>query len=67
MFVGAGDKYLRILSNILQKIELKLYVKFKPYSRVWRWDDLLILVGTPLEKDAFKLISKALMKKMVLC
>jgi hypothetical protein len=30
-------------------------------------DDLLILVGTPLEKDAFKLISKALSEKNGLC
>jgi hypothetical protein len=32
---GAGERQVfKDIINILQKIELKLYVKFKPYSRV---------------------------------
>jgi hypothetical protein len=34
---GAGERQVfKDIINILQKIELKLYVKFKPYSRVWK-------------------------------
>jgi len=32
-----------------------------------RWDDLLVLIGTPLEKDALALISKGLADKNGLC
>ena len=36
-------------------------------SEFGRWDDLLVLIGTPLEKDALEIIAKGLADKNGLC
>ena len=36
-------------------------------SEFGRWDDILVLIGTPLEKDALELIAKGILDKKSLC
>ncbi len=67
---GAGERNtFRQLFGYLIKTELELARRILPkVSELGRWDDLLITVGTNLEKDAFDLIANALVvEKNGLC
>lgn len=66
---GAGERqifkdiitYLAVNRTEVMRKNLALVTEFG------RWDDLLVLFGTPLEKDALALISKGLDAKNGLC
>jgi hypothetical protein len=66
---GAGERQIfkdivTYLANNRQEVMRK---NIHLISEFGRWDDLLVLIGTPLEKDALEVISKGLSEKNGLC
>lgn len=66
---GAGERKIfrdivTYLANTKTDILRKNLVLFSEYGR---WDDILVLFGTPLEQDALELIGNALNNKDGLC
>lgn len=66
---GAGERKIfrdivTYLANTKTDILRKNLVLFSEYGR---WDDILVLFGTPLEQDALELIANALNNKDGLC
>jgi len=66
---GAGERqvFKDILVYLAENHDLVLKNNLQYVSEYGRWDDLLALVGTYLEKDAFTLISDALIAENGLC
>ena len=66
---GAGER--KIFRDIIEYLAANrtdaLRKNLHLISEFGRWDDLLVLVGTPLEKDALELIASALANKNGLC
>lgn len=66
---GAGER--KIFRDIMEYLAANrkevLAKNLHLISEFGRWDDLLVLVGTPLEKEALDLISKGLADKNGLC
>lgn len=66
---GAGER--QIFRDIVEYLAVNrtetLGKNLNLISEFGRWDDLLVLVGTPLEDKALKLIGKALADKNGLC
>lgn len=66
---GAGER--KIFRDIIEYLATNrtevLRKNLNLISEFGRWDDLLVLFGTPLEKDALALISEALNAKNGLC
>lgn len=66
---GAGERQIfkdivTYLANNRQEVMRK---NIHLISEFGRWDDLLVLIGTPLEKNALEVISKGLSEKNGLC
>jgi len=66
---GAGERQIfkdivKYLANNRTEVLRKNIHLITEYGR---WDDLLVLIGTPLENDALKLISNGLSEKNGLC
>jgi hypothetical protein len=66
---GAGERQIfkdivTYLANNRQEVMRK---NLHNISEFGRWDDLLVLIGTPLEKDALEVIAKGLADKNGLC
>ena len=66
---GAGERQIfkdimTYLSNNRTEVMRK---NIHLVSEFGRWDDLLVLIGTPLEKDALEIIAKGLADKNGLC
>lgn len=59
---GAGERQIfrDIMTYLAEDHDLALKPNLALVAEFGRWDDLLTLVGTRLEKDAFTLIQKAL-------
>ena len=66
---GAGERqvFKDILVYLAENHDLVLKPNLHLISEYGRWDDLLSLAGTYLEKDAFTLISDALINENGLC
>jgi hypothetical protein len=66
---GAGERqvFKDILVYLAENHDLALKPNLHLIAEYGRWDDLLALVGTYLEKDAFTLISDALIAENGLC
>ena len=66
---GAGERqvFKDILVYLAENHDLVLKPNLHLISEYGRWDDLLALSGTYLEKDAFTLISDALINENGLC
>ena len=66
---GAGERqvFKDIIFYLAENHDLALKPNLHLIAEYGRWDDLLILVGTYLEKDAFTLISDALINENGLC
>ncbi len=67
---GSGERRLfkDILVNLAKTDEMACRALMVKIPEVGRWDDLLVLVGTSLEKDAFTLIKNGLLiEKDPLC
>lgn len=66
---GAGER--KIFKDIMSYLAVKrtdvLSKNLHLAPEFGRWDDLLVLIGTPLEKDALALIAKGLETKNGLC
>ena len=66
---GAGERqvFKDIIAYLAENHDLALKPNLHLIAEYGRWDDLLALVGTYLEKDAFTLISDALIAENGLC
>jgi hypothetical protein len=66
---GAGERqvFKDILAYLAENHDLVLRLNLKLIPEYGRWDDLLVLTGTYLEKQAFTLISDALIAENGLC
>jgi hypothetical protein len=66
---GAGERqvFKDILVYLAENHDLVLRPNLHLISEYGRWDDLLVLVGTYLEKEAMTLISDALINENGLC
>jgi hypothetical protein len=66
---GAGERQIfkDIISYLAANRTETLAKNLHLIAEFGRWDDLLVLVGTPLEKQAFGLIAEALNAKNGLC
>jgi hypothetical protein len=66
---GAGERqvFKDILAYLAENHDLVLKPNLHLISEYGRWDDLLVLTGTYLEKQAFTLISDALIAENGLC
>jgi hypothetical protein len=66
---GAGERkiFRDIIDYLAENRTETLRKNLHLISEFGRWDDLLVLVGTPLENDALTLISDALANKNGLC
>ena len=66
---GAGERqvFKDILVYLAENHDLALKPNLHLIPEYGRWDDLLVLTGTYLEKDAFTLISDALINENGLC
>lgn len=66
---GAGERqvFKDILVYLAENHDLVLKPNLHLISEYGRWDDLLVLTGTYLEKEAFTLISDALIAENGLC
>ena len=66
---GAGERqvFKDIIMYLAENHDLVLKPNLHLIAEYGRWDDLLALVGTYLEKDAFTLISDALIAENGLC
>lgn len=66
---GAGERkiFRDIIDYLAENRTETLRKNLSFISEFGRWDDLLILVGTPLENDALTLIADALANKNGLC
>lgn len=66
---GAGER--QIFKDIIEYLAVNrteiLAKNLGLITEFGRWDDLLVLIGTPLEKEALELISKGLADKNGLC
>ena len=59
---GAGERkiFRDILLDLVNTNESQAYALMKKVPELGRWDDLLVLVGTSLQDEAFKMIHYAL-------
>lgn len=66
---GAGERqvFRDIIKYLAEEHDLALKANLGSISEFGRWDDLLELIGTRLEKDAMILISDALIAENGLC
>ena len=66
---GAGERqvFKDIITYLAENHDLVLKPNLHLIAEYGRWDDLLALVGTYLEKDAFTLISDAIIAENGLC
>jgi len=66
---GAGERqvFRDIIKHLAEDHDLTLKANLEFISEFGRWDDLLELIGTRLEKDAMTLISDALIAENGLC
>ena len=66
---GAGERqvFRDIIKYLAEEHDLTLKANLEFVSEFGRWDDLLELIGTRLEKDAMTLISDALIAENGLC
>jgi len=66
---GAGERqvFKDILVYLAENHDLVLRLNLKLIPEYGRWDDLLVLTGTYLEKQAFTLISNAIINENGLC
>jgi len=66
---GAGERqvFKDIIAYLAENHDLVLRLNLKLIPEYGRWDDLLVLTGTYLEKQAFTLISDALINENGLC
>lgn len=66
---GAGERqvFKDIITYLAEDHDLALKPNLHLIAEYGRWDDLLVLTGTRLEKDAFTLIQEALVAENGLC